>query len=357
VWAGTPVTCAGPHGSTPLATTPPQIEGGYAVNQIGKAHRNTPLRLVVTSTSPQAVEGFSAAEIVAITAVVDQLPIAAAVHSMDGVIIAANDEFRGVLGYDTDELIGAPALDLVPEADRRSARQLARSLDETSAIDLRGRSTIVRSLRRLRRRDGTVVSCWMHLGAGVLAGRRVVVVCMDLVAPLVHDAHRWRARAERDDLTGLYRRTSFLEHIESWIAEDHPMALAFIDVDHLKRINDALGHSAGDCLLQAVAHRLTTFRPNDAVTGRFAGDEFVLAVASPDLDQCEAFRAELREHVCREPVPWQGHLLPLSVSVGAVTRRSGESAADIIGRADELMYSAKAVDAQPDSSSSEEQPT
>ncbi|MBY4273425.1 sensor domain-containing diguanylate cyclase [Rhodococcus fascians] len=302
--------------------------------------------MVVTTSPARVVEGFSAAEIVAISVVVEQLPLAAAVHSLDGVIIAVNDEFRGLLGYAHDELTGIPALDLVPEPDRRSARQLTRTLDETSAMDARGRSASVRSLRRLRRRDGTFVSCWMHLGVGVLAGRRVVVVCVDLVAPLVHDAHQWRARAERDDLTGLYRRTSFLDHIQSWITDERLMALAFIDVDHLKRINDTFGHSAGDCLLRAVAHRLGTWRPDNAVVGRFAGDEFVLAVPDPDFDRCDAFCAELREHVCREPVLWQGHLLQLSVSVGAVTRRAGEADTELIARADELMYIAKTAENQ-----------
>jgi len=298
----------------------------------------------VTASPARIVEGFSAAEIVAISAVVAQIPIATAAHSLDGVIIAANDEFRYMLGYSDTELTGMPALDLVPEADRRSARQLTRSLDEASAIDLRGRSTPIRSLRGLYSREGAIVSCWMHLGVGVLAGRRMVVVCVDPAVPIVHEAQRWRSRAERDDLTGLYRRTSFLDHLESWIAEDRHMALAFIDVDNLKHINDALGHSAGDCLLQSVAHRLTTWRPDDTLVGRFAGDEFVLALLDPDIDRCDALCAELRQHLCREPVHWHGHQLPLSVSIGAVTRREDEdNATDLIARADNLMYIAKSL--------------
>ncbi|NIL91541.1 hypothetical protein CH281_18505 [Rhodococcus sp. 06-221-2] len=309
--------------------------------QLDTADSQRPLRLVPNLAPAQGVDGFSAAEVVAITAVVEQLPIAAAVHSLDGVVIAVNEEFRGLLGYDPGELIGNPALDLVPEADRRSARQLTRSLGEAPSIDYRGRSTPVRSLRRLYRRDGTIVSCWMHIGTGVLAGRCVAILCMDLVDPLVHDAHRWRTRAERDDLTGMYRRASFLDHIESWIADDRPLALAFVDVDNLKHINDDLGHGAGDCLLQAVARGLTTWRPKDAVTGRFAGDEFVLALPDTDFERPGPFCAELREHVCREPVPWHGQTLPLSVSIGAVVRRPGESAADLVARADKLMYVAK----------------
>lgn len=318
------------------------------VHEIDSTHRSSPLRLVMKSTPAQVVDSFTPAEIVAIAAVVEQMPIAAAVHSLDGVVIAANGECRGLLGYDIDDLTGVPALDFIPEPDRRSARRLTRSLDEPSAVDPRGRSGPIRSLRRLRRRDGTIVSCWMHLGTGVLAGRRVFVVCMDLVAPLVHDAHQWRSRAERDDLTGLYRRASFLDHIESWIAEDRPMALAFIDVDNLKHINDALGHSAGDCLLQALAHRLDAFMPTEAVTGRFAGDEFVLALPEPDADRFDVFCLELRDHLCREPALWQGHLLPLSVSIGAVTRQAGEGDTDLIARADLLMYAAKNTSHQQD---------
>lgn len=292
-------------------------------------------------SAPNGVPGFSADEVAAIAAVVAPFPIATVVHSVDWLIIATNGECRELLGYETDDLVGASVVDFIPDAGRGSAARLAAQIVEPSA-DRGETSAPVRALRQLHRKDGTVVSCWMHIGAGVMAGRRVFIVCMDLVNPVVHDAHMWRSRAERDDLTGLYRRAAFLERVDAWVAADKIFTLAFIDVDNLKVINDTRGHSAGDALLEAVASRLMSWLPVAGVAARFAGDEFVLALTDRlDPSEVDDVVIELRGQLCDEPVAWSGELLSLSVSIGVVTRLEGEGGAALIARADERMYFAK----------------
>lgn len=276
---------------------------------------------------------FTVEEVASIHAVVAQLPIAAVVFSLESSVIAANDECRQLLGYDSDDLTGAPVTDLLPDSG-----------SATLQFDPCGRTNPAGGLRRLRRSDGTHVSCWLHLGAGILAGRRVVIACMDLVSPMVHETDLWRTRAERDDLTGLYRRSAFLDHVNRWIADDRTLILAFIDVDDLKHINDTHGHSAGDCVLQAVAHRLLNWLPPGALAGRFAGDEFVLALSAVDASYTiEGLCTGLRDHLCGELVAWRGGSLFLSVSIGAVIGASGEDGAPLVARADEQMYAAKAA--------------
>src|SRR5665647_1877552 len=87
-------------------------------------------------------------------------------------------------------------------------------------------------------------------------------------------------RILHDPLTGLPNRALFVNRLEQSLAAaartGHPVAVSFIDLDAFKRVNDTLGHAAGDLLLQEVAGRLSAVvRPNDTVA-RFAGDEFLV---------------------------------------------------------------------------------
>src|SRR5206468_4081250 len=91
---------------------------------------------------------------------------------------------------------------------------------------------------------------------------------------------RLRDLAELDILTGLPNRGLFMDRLQQSmlrsVRQGQPMALMFLDIDHFKRINDTLGHEAGDDLLKDFAHRLAaTVRKSDTVA-RLAGDEFTV---------------------------------------------------------------------------------
>ena len=149
-----------------------------------------------------------------------------------------------------------------------------------------------------------------------------------------------REDASVDDLTGVYlRRAGFLE-LEREMArarrDDQPLALAFVDVDRLKDINDSRGHAAGDRMLLSVAD---TFRANlrsyDLII-RYGGDEFVCAMsglsiadASERLALVNALLAEAPEHG--------------SVTVGLAELRPDDSAEDLVGRADAELYRQREV--------------
>jgi diguanylate cyclase (GGDEF)-like protein len=124
-----------------------------------------------------------------------------------------------------------------------------------------------------------------------------------------------RARAERDQLTGLYNR-HFLERFLG--NEDRPadLLVLLVDVDGLKGINDRHGHAAGDAALLAVARALkASSRPGD-VCVRWGGDEFLLVAPFTTASVGLAFAERLVEAVSRATClpPW--HCLPLSVSIG-----------------------------------------
>jgi diguanylate cyclase (GGDEF)-like protein len=171
-----------------------------------------------------------------------------------------------------------------------------------------------------------------------------------ITAWLVADARRMHARerrlARRDALTGVANVRSFLEAVDREIARMRrsgaPLTLAYVDLDRFKRVNDTLGHAAGDGLLREVATCLTGNVRAVDVVARLGGDEFALllpetgaSAASVVLARClDGERATVRGvGGAREGV---------GATIGAVVfRRPPASAEAAIRAADDRMYQAK----------------
>ncbi len=155
-----------------------------------------------------------------------------------------------------------------------------------------------------------------------------------------------RRAATIDDLTGLLNRRAFLSALEIEIARatrsGGHLAVALIDLDHFKRINDRFGHQSGDETLRKFADvTFQTVRTADVV-GRIGGEEF--AVLMPDTDQIQSGVAgeRLREAIARRHfVLPSGALVPVTVSVGVAHFKHGETIGQLLQRADEALYEAK----------------
>jgi diguanylate cyclase (GGDEF)-like protein len=150
--------------------------------------------------------------------------------------------------------------------------------------------------------------------------------------------------ATHDALTGLGNRRLLLESANQLLASgaDAYFGLLLIDLDKFKEVNDTLGHSAGDRLLRGVAHRLRdSVRTGDVVT-RLGGDEFAVLVTGIDhAAQAESVAAELAEVLAR-PVEVDGFKLAVEGSVGvAIYPDDGQTAEELLSRADVAMYKAK----------------
>jgi diguanylate cyclase (GGDEF)-like protein len=152
-------------------------------------------------------------------------------------------------------------------------------------------------------------------------------------------------QATHDVLTGLPNRAGLVGRIDEAVAaaggRQRRAALLFLDVDHLKTVNDTLGHRAGDALICSVAERMTA-RVGARVT-RFGGDEFVVLLEDlQGAEQAEQTGRQLVEDIGR-PVMIEGHQLRLTASVGVAEADPDVDAEELLRRADVALYRAKAL--------------
>lgn len=176
-------------------------------------------------------------------------------------------------------------------------------------------------------------------------GGRPVVTGTVLDVTEQHRAEAALARqATHDSLTGLLNRTGLHAELTKALATDpeHRIAVAILDLDRFKMINDTLGHRVGDETLQAVASRLRSRLRNDDVVARIGGDEFVLA--RPGLaDDLELARQLAVEALAAldEPIEVGPRRFELAGSIGVTLSAPVDSAESLLSDADSAMYLAK----------------
>ncbi|MEU6621154.1 GGDEF domain-containing protein [Streptomyces litmocidini] len=146
------------------------------------------------------------------------------------------------------------------------------------------------------------------------------------------------ATARRDPLTGLHTRAGWTTRAEHLLSK-HPGALVLlVDLDDFKAINDTHGHAAGDAVLTATAQRLSDWCGRHGIAARLGGDEFAAIV--PDLGAVSLFDLWT---ALDTPVTHNGHVLPVSASVGCCLRDQlpVPTLTDALSAADAAMYAAK----------------
>ena len=148
--------------------------------------------------------------------------------------------------------------------------------------------------------------------------------------------------ATHDALTQLPNRVLFHTRLQQALtgATERPVAVALIDLDDFKEVNDTLGHEVGDLLLIGVAGRLKDcVRARDTVA-RLGGDEFVVVL--DDADPAAAgLAAERMMNALRQPIYADGHELPIRASIGIADGRTGDEPSVLLRHADIAMYAAK----------------
>ena len=153
---------------------------------------------------------------------------------------------------------------------------------------------------------------------------------------------RLQHQATHDTLTALPNRRLFLERLqEALLDPDADPAVLFLDLDGFKRVNDTLGHAAGDRLLQHVAERLTSSPAADHLAARIGGDEFAVLLPRSADGRAEQVSQSLLAAI-HEPVDLLGTTVQIGVSIGVARRlHDDDRAADLLRHADIAMYVAK----------------
>ena len=155
-----------------------------------------------------------------------------------------------------------------------------------------------------------------------------------------------RHMAHHDPLTGLSNRIRFQQRLEQLIAHarhrNESVATMFLDLDQFNQINDSFGHAVGDMVLREISQRLSRcLRETDAIA-RWGGDEFVVALATPDVEQTSQRVAQAMLDSLNEPVFAEKHELHLSGSIGiSLYPTDGLDVQTLLRAADTAMYHAK----------------
>jgi len=175
-----------------------------------------------------------------------------------------------------------------------------------------------------------------ELRARIMAGKRILEL-----------QHSLRFAATHDFLTNLLNRSEILAALEREYSrsgrEGKATTVIMADIDHFKRINDSLGHAAGDEVLKEVALRLKSdLRPYDLV-GRYGGEEFLIILPGCELSNGARRADEIRKLVAKDLIPTPSGKTSATVSVGVTVTSStrDHAVSDLLYEADVSMYAAK----------------
>jgi diguanylate cyclase (GGDEF)-like protein/PAS domain S-box-containing protein len=252
-------------------------------------------------------------------------------------LVEANDALCELLGYPLETLRGM-MFELLTHPDECCELWRPIRTHETGAG---GRPV---PQRRFVRSDGAAVYCELHVSVSVQDdGQRFLLVVFADVTERRRVAQALEHQATHDELTGLPNRGAIKDTLaEQLVAPDLDLAVLCCDIDNFKRVNDSLGHDAGDELLVALARRLADGLPACCTVGRLSGDVFVVICSDVtghgDLPGLTAMVLGL----LRTAVPVHGQLVRVSAAIGvAVPDASAGGPEDLLRFADAALSQAK----------------
>lgn len=258
--------------------------------------------------------------------------------TLDGRIIECNPAAAQMFGYTPDEILAVSMLDLYYSNSDR----------EIFLAKVKSRKSVTNHEMKFRRKNGE--SVWVMVNVTLVEDDFGVpsVVEGSLVDITERKAaeKRIQSLAYYDALTGLPNRILLRDRLSQALRaarrQQQQVAVFFLDLDRFKVINDSLGHSVGDVLLQEVAARLRTFVREADTVARLGGDEFVIVVNGV-RDICDvAIAAERFMDAMSAAFVVQGNRLNIGCSIGiSVFPEHGTESENLIELADAAMYNAK----------------
>ena len=253
-----------------------------------------------------------------------------------------NDFMTELTGIEAADVLGRPAADVFPHiVEQRVDELLQRALDGETVS-----SPDVHYYVPTTGRQGWVSAVYRPY---VDASEQIVgvVALIRDITERKEAEQQIEYQAYHDALTGLANRNLFQEHLSLALAlaqrRDKRVAVLFLDLDHFKVVNDSLGHSIGDALLQEVGQRLRSAVRDGDTVARVGGDEFTIVLQELMRPQDAAVVAQNVLRRIAEPMEISGHRLFVTASIGiTLFPDDGEDAETLLKNADSAMYRAKA---------------
>ncbi|WP_122667150.1 EAL domain-containing protein [Pseudomonas viridiflava] len=255
-------------------------------------------------------------------------------------ILAVNQAFSRVTGYEQEDMVGRKVTDIASSRDaRRHFQVIHQSLEQTGCWE----GELVET-----RKNGELYPQWLHLSVvRDIAGNmsHIVGFFADLSARRQSE-ERMRYLTHYDELTGLANRSLFKERLHEASQRvrqgGRSLALLHINLDRFKLLNDSLGHEVADQLLKQVSRRLGSTLPEADTIARLSGDEFaVLFDSYGSLSSLTRVTTRLLAKL-RTPISVAGHELVVSASVGiSLLPDSAREISALVNQANIAMQHAK----------------
>ncbi|MCS0630075.1 EAL domain-containing protein [Telluria mixta] len=278
----------------------------------------------------------------AMYASVNAILITCCAEGADNVIEYVNPAFEQITGYTLAEVKGRnPRFMRVDDCDLHEQHRIHDAVAARQSV---------RAVLRNRRKNGEIF--WNDLRIDPVTSIEGDVTHFVGVINDITEARHYERRlqhlAHHDALTGLANRTLLLERLKAAIdaAAGHRRqgALAFLDLDNFKHINDTFGHDAGDAVLREIAARLRDSMREEDTVARLGGDEFVLVIAEQsDVTQLACLVERIRQSVSAPIVVDGKEILP-GTSIGvSLFPQDGRTVDQVMRAADAAMYHAKTL--------------
>lgn len=280
-----------------------------------------------------------------LSAALEQSPTAVMITDLHGVVEYVNPRFCELTGFTAEEVNGSPSF-----GHHLGIFQID---SETEGIERDLRHTVLNRgdwRGELHCRHKTGRRFWVHMSVGAVRdpdrGVSHIVAVMEDITQLREYEERLVRQANYDELTGLPNRLLAFDRLnlalESAARNGCRAALAYLDLDDFKTINETLGHAAGDEVLRQAATRLRKAVDQNCTVARFGADEFLIIV--PDVEHTEPLEF-LTEHVLdafTHAFEAGGRRVYYTATMGiAVYPADGEDAQTLLRNADTAMHAAK----------------
>lgn len=262
------------------------------------------------------------------------------IMTLTGSVLSCNQSFTQITGYSSNEIVGSNPCLFKRGSEKWTKSDLLVKILHTRK-QWRGELEITRKTGEVIPSLATLVTVVDHQGQS----SHVILVITDFSA--IRNAEtKLQYLAHHDPLTRLPNRLLTLERLNHAILRGkrhcERVAVLFVDLDHFKWINDSLGHSAGDQLLQHVAQKIKSCLRADDAIGRLGGDEFLVILDSVEHLENIALVSEKLLDAISQPMSLDGHIVEISGSIGiSVFPEDGNNSEDLVRAADTAMYAAK----------------